>query len=277
MEVKSSKDDKWLSLGGSVNESTRIAGVERIFLTFGKLLTPVEFRSRPYEDCLSDVTVTHYPRYRIDMNLPSGETIFHKMDTTYDELRLSPNPVGQIVDYYKSQLAYGESLWWTGKATQDEPDESVEEAAFMKIRLFNSLTLKEKQEVLSMGFALFPDVLGNSNRKYERFALWLAATHGIVSTSTRDMFSAGGRETIHTVSTRYHDVPRALKNIEKHSSAIAATILKADESVLLETWKVKSLYPDRIGQWIELIASAYDYIHPDFDVETLLNAIFNRE
>lgn len=78
VEVKSSKDEKWITLGGSVNESTRIEDVERIFLMFGKLKEPIEFRSRPYEDCLSDVVVTHYPRYKIDMNLKNGETIFCK-------------------------------------------------------------------------------------------------------------------------------------------------------------------------------------------------------
>ena len=67
VEVKSSKDDKWVTVGGSVNESTRIGDVERIFLTFGKLANPVEFCTRPYEDCLSGIAVTHYPRYKIDM------------------------------------------------------------------------------------------------------------------------------------------------------------------------------------------------------------------
>jgi hypothetical protein len=46
VEVKSSKDDKWITLGGSVNESTRVEGIERIFLVFGKLLNPIEFRSK---------------------------------------------------------------------------------------------------------------------------------------------------------------------------------------------------------------------------------------
>ena len=98
VEVKRSKDEKWMTIGGSINESTRVDGVERIFVTFGKLVKPVEFRSRPYEDCLSDVAVTHYPRYRIDMNLQKGNSIFDKMKTTYDDLRLSTDPVAKVVD-----------------------------------------------------------------------------------------------------------------------------------------------------------------------------------
>jgi len=158
VEVKSSKDEKWITLGGSVNESTRVENVERIFLTYGKLTKPIEFRSRPYEDCLSDVVVTHYPRYKIDMNLECGETIFDKMKISYDNLRLLKDPVGKIVDYYRNQLAAGESLWWTGKITKDE---HFETSVPMKIRLWRTLSIDEKKKFKTIGLALFPDLLSN--------------------------------------------------------------------------------------------------------------------
>ena len=44
VEVKSSKNDQWTTLGGSVNESTRVPDVGKIFVTFGKLKSPVEFK-----------------------------------------------------------------------------------------------------------------------------------------------------------------------------------------------------------------------------------------
>lgn len=271
VEVKSSKDEKWITLGGSVNESTRVEDVERIFLTFGKLMNPVEFRSRPYEDCLSDVVVTHYPRYKIDMNLPSGDTIFDKMNTTYDDLRLSDDPVGYIVDYYKSQLGDGESLWWTGRATQDEHID----AAPMKIRLWRTLTAEEKRELMILGFAYFPDLLSNSSTKYERFSLWLAAKHGVVSTSTRDSFSAGGQGEIKTVDMRFNKVPRVLMNIYENSAAIAMNILNTDESVLRETWRVSKVSDDRIGQWIDCISNLCSL--QNYSVREILNAVFNRK
>ena len=61
VEVKSSQKD-FKTLGGSILESTRKEDIERIFLVFGKLKTPVEFKARAYEECLYDVAVTHYPR-----------------------------------------------------------------------------------------------------------------------------------------------------------------------------------------------------------------------
>ena len=110
VEVKSSKDESWTTLGGSINESTRVEDVERIFLTFGKLVAPVEFVSRPYEECLSEVVVTHYPRYKINMRIGDGESIFDKIGTSYESLRSSNNPVKPIIDYYKGQLREGQSI-----------------------------------------------------------------------------------------------------------------------------------------------------------------------
>ncbi|GHU43196.1 hypothetical protein FACS1894111_08400 [Clostridia bacterium] len=270
VEVKSSKDDRWITLGGSVNESTRIEGVERIFLTFGKLLNPVEFRSRPYEDCLSDVVVTHYPRYRIDMNLSKGKTIFDKMDTTYDALRQSTDPVVKIVDYYKSRLGEGESLWWTGSATQTEQPASVP----MKIRLWRTLSAEEKKELSNIGLALFPDLLSNSSTKYEGFSLWLVGTYGVISTSVRDSFSAGGQGTIRTDVGIFDKVPHVLLNIQKNSTQIALNILNADESVLEETWRTNKISSDRIGQWIEIVSMLCSL--QNHSIHTVLNAIFGR-
>ena len=51
----------------------------------------------------------------------------------------------------------------------------------------------EKQELVAQGFALFPEMFSNSRNKYERFTLWLVANHGVISSSMRDPFSAGGQ------------------------------------------------------------------------------------
>ncbi len=265
VEVKSSKDDKWTTLGGSVNESTRVEGVERIFLTFGKLQNPIEFRSRPYEDCLSDVVVTHYPRYKIDMNLNVGETIFDRMDTSYDDLRSQADPVGRIVDYYKSQLAEGESLWWTGKAEQAVP---------AKIRLLRTLSVSEKHQLMILGFAYFPDVLSNSHTKYERFSLWLVANYGVVSTSMRDLFSAGGQATIETPLERFEKTPRAMFNVFQNKDKITEAILTTDKSVLLENWRVSKISNDRIGQWSDCVINSYSFRNDS--LRYFLNSIFNR-
>ena len=69
VEVKSTKENHWTSTGSSIVESTRDKNVENIYMLFGKLGgKTAEFKCRPYEDCLSDIAVTHSPRYLINMN-----------------------------------------------------------------------------------------------------------------------------------------------------------------------------------------------------------------
>ena len=267
VEVKSSKDEKWITLGGSVNESTRVEDVERIFLTFGKLNDPIEFRSRPYEDCLSDVVVTHYPRYKIDMNLKKGETIFDKMNTTYDELRLLNDPVDEIVEYYRNQLKSGESLWWTGKVEKENQIQSSP----IKIRLWKTITQDEKLFYTVTGLALFPELTGNSSTKYEQYALWLVANHSIISTSTRDSFSAGGQGNI----GEFKNLPKIFIHISENTDLISKILAYTDESVLCETWNVKNIEKDRIGQWINLISKCG--VVENYDIIKVMNHIFNRK
>ena len=52
IEVKTTTQNHWKTTGNSVLESTRVDDVERIFMLFGKLGKPIEFRCRAYEECL---------------------------------------------------------------------------------------------------------------------------------------------------------------------------------------------------------------------------------
>ena len=87
IEVKTTTQNHWKTTGNSVLESTRVDNIERIFMLFAKLASPIEFRCRPYEEVLSEVVVTHSPRYLIDMNLEEGKTIFDKINMPYNTLR----------------------------------------------------------------------------------------------------------------------------------------------------------------------------------------------
>lgn len=82
VEVKSTKENKWVSIGSSIVESTRIEDVNHIYMLFGKLGGhPVEFKCKPYQNCLYDIAVTHSPRYLIDMETPQERTIFSKWES----------------------------------------------------------------------------------------------------------------------------------------------------------------------------------------------------
>lgn len=250
VEVKSSKDVNWTTLGGSINESTRIEDVERIFLTFGKLVNPIEFKSRPYEDCLSEVVVTHYPRYKIDMNLKSGETIFDKMDISYDDLRKMDNPVKEVISYYKRNLKSGERLWWIEDTSTNVT--SLEETTSPKVRLWKALTKEEKHKFVIMGYAFFPEIISSAQDKYDNFSLWLVSTHGIVSTSLRDSFSAGGQVYL-TINGVTRLVSRSVYHLFEYKKEIKHQLDKVSKELLCDVWNVSDVQSNRFEQWVELL------------------------
>lgn len=156
-------------------------GVERIYMLFGKMCEPVEFKCRLYEECLPEVVVTHSPRYAIDMNLLSGETIFDKMGISYDELRRQTTPIRTILSYYRSKLKPGEELWWLDS-------ESASSGTGMVIRLWNNLPPEERNVYMIKGFCFFPELLSSHKDKFNRFAV-LVSTVKVSCVLTYGMYS----------------------------------------------------------------------------------------
>ena len=173
-------------------------------MTFGKLGgNPIEFLSKPYEQCLYGIAVTHMPRYLIDMRLNQGETIFDKMGVPYDDLRKMDNPIAPVAKYYRSQLKEGESLWWTG----DSSDETVSAT----IKLWKNVSPEDKRKYTIFGCVNYPEVFGGN---YDRYALWLTS-QGIVDPHIRDQFSAGGQEEMllsNGKKVKFPGVYRRIKN-----------------------------------------------------------------
>jgi hypothetical protein len=269
VEVKSTKDNKWTVIGGSVAEGTIVQGVEHIFFLFGKLHKPVEFKTRRYEECLCDIAVTHSPRYKIDMNLPSGETIFDKMGVGYDDMRNLDNPIEPVVEYFRSTLKVGESLWWVN----GEDAEHGESPA--KIRMWKTLSKGEKEEIISKGFALFPELFGYSRNKYERFTLWLVANYGVVSSSMRDPFSAGGKADLELEGKKYEKVPQKYIQLFTYRNRVKEIILETDEIVLESMWISNDQdFSNRMNKWIELISGNAE--KETFDVKGLLDDMFGE-
>ena len=249
VEVKSTIKNHWTSTGSSILESTRDTNIKRIFMTFGKLGKPVEFRSRPYEECLSDIAVTHYPRYRIDMQLKKGETIFDKIGMSYDELRTLENPVEPISKYYKSKLKPGERLWWA--------TDSIEESVAPTVRLFSTLANEEKERIRVLLYAMFPEIFGNNGDKYNNPSLFLLTRYGIINPSFRDMFSAGGQVELPLRTGVLVKMPAAFGRIKRYKDLIQETLKETSAQTLSENWGVPLEERNRIGQWCDLCAAQY--------------------
>lgn len=247
IEVKTTTQNHWKTTGNSVLESTRVDDVERIFMLFAKLASPIEFRCRPYEEVLSEVVVTHSPRYLIDMNLEQGKTIFDKIKMPYDTLRKQENPIRPIVNYYKSKLKQGEELWWMDA-------ENNSKASNIVIRIWNNLSLKEKQELKNRAMVYFPELFGNSSDKFGRLAIWLVTRETVVCPNVRDLFTAGGKSDYVIGKKVYQKVPRIFLNLFDNVPRIVETIMQTTAFELSEYWEMKTTDKTKLFDWIYLVA-----------------------
>jgi hypothetical protein len=247
IELKTTTQNHWKTTGNSVLESTRVDDVERIYMLFAKMATPIEFRCRPYEEVLSEVVVTHSPRYLIDMNLKKGDTIFDKIKMPYDTLRKKENPIRPIVDYYKGKLKPGEELWWIDADNNSKPSNIV-------IRIWNNLSLKEKQELKNRAMIYFPELFGNGSDKFGRLAIWLVTREAVVCPNVRDLFTAGGKRDCFIENNSYKKVPRIFLNLFDNIPSIVETILNTSALELSEYWETKTNEKNKLFDWINLVA-----------------------
>lgn len=191
VEVKSTKTKNWTSTGSSIVENTRIEDVERIYILFGRLgNNPASFKCKLYQECLSEIAVTHSPRYLIDMELPEKEDILSKMGTEYDIFRKleEGEKIEQVRRYYlnKAKKEKKTSIPWWMKGT-----------APISLSFYAEQSEHLKNELKCRAFILFPDLLGNSTQVvFKKIALWLCNRYSLLNPSLRDMFSAGGRRDI---------------------------------------------------------------------------------
>lgn len=232
VEVKATNKDDWKSTGSSIVESTRVELVENIYMLFGKLggLVP-EFRCRPYQDVLYDVAVTHSPRYMINMDLKEHETIFDKMNTTYDKFRTSSDSIEQVRRYYKQKAKREhkqEMPWWLSSSGE-------ETTSHFNVRLWSSIEHVEKEELRVLALILFPELLTPFKNvdKYVNVSLWLCSYRQIVCPNIRDVFSAGGQ--IHYVDGKKLGIPlpKIFATIVKYAPAVKK-MLENPTSELLE-------------------------------------------
>lgn len=194
VEVKSTKENKWTSTGSSIVETTRDKFVESVYLLFGNLgVNPPTFKCKPYQECLSNIAVTHSPRYLIDMEIreKQGETIFEKLNTTYQDFCKNEERIEIVRDYYIQQARIEnkqEMPWWVGKRTI----EMSETGDTPLIHLMANCSPEEVKSLKAQMVILFPRVVLG---EYAEAALWLCTHRYILNLSFRDLFSAGGQWT----------------------------------------------------------------------------------
>lgn len=266
VEVKSTTQNHWITTGNSVLESTRVPNIKKVFLMFGKLADPIDFKVRPYEECLKEVLVTHYPRYQIDMNLKSGETIFDKVGKSYEEIRELSEPVAPMIQYYSSRLRKGESLWWAGNSSMQE------QGAPMTVRELSSISMMERNKIIAKSLVLFPEIFGRSNEKFQRVLMWLLRS-GIVSKNLRDNYTAGGQWN-YNGRIGILRVPRIVQRLYMVKEDFLRHLISVDEVELIEAWNLQQgKIVNRLSTWMSLVEkegidkNALMAIHDMFQIE----------
>ncbi len=261
VEVKTTTQNHWTTTGNSVLEGTRVDGIERIFMLFGKMVSPVEFKCRPYEQCLSEVVVTHSPRYLIDMDLSNGQTIFDKLSIPYDELRKYPNPVKPIIDYYRQFLKPGDQVWWMD---QDEP-----KSTSVIIQLWKNLSTKHRNELTAMAMVLFPEIFGKRQDKFSRVSVWLVNEKGVVCPNIRDEFTGGGQGSVVWGRKQFHRIPRIIVNMIDSLPEIKRTLEAIEKVAVKEFWGIP--VKDKYEAWVSLVWNNAKSLNLPFDIKQFLS------
>lgn len=244
VEVKMTIGDKWTSTGNSVRETTRIKDVKTIFIFFGKFKNGLETKFRRYEECLYDVGVTHSPRYKIDMELEMGDSIFDKMGIPYAVFIKEKDPITKVKDYYRGQLKEGEELWWLGSSAGSKLASPI-------IKSLKKLDEKEQERFMSEVFAYFPEVFGGSSLKFERAAVHLIVNYNAVSSNLRDTFTAGGRLKI-KLRGKTKEVTHICGEFFSRAAEVKKIIEETQKERLAYYWKKKSVQ-DPIRDWERLV------------------------
>lgn len=242
VEVKTTASNTWKSLGSSIVESTRIEDVSMIYMLFAKLGGDfAEFRCKPYQDCLDTISLTHQPRYQIDMELAEKkrESIFQKMKIDYDTFRIleEKEKILKVRKYFRSTAKEGcEMPWWIG-------DEESETSVPMTIRFLNDLPTEEKKRITVRMFVLFPELFSNQGKtKYKRAALWLCSRQALICSNIRDFFTAGGQ--VRDIGALHfdHAVPQILKRLYDSKGEVLALLAHPDEVLINdigELWPIE--------------------------------------
>ena len=147
----------------------------------------------------------------------------------------------------------GEELWWL--------DNDNLRASNLVIRMWSSLSQKEKRAYRIKGFVFFPELLSKRSDKFNRMAVWLATREGIVCPSLRDVFSAGGKVCIVKDGEKYPGVSKVIGRLYRELSTIKEFIQQVDDAELQEYWKCQFNIGEKWETWCQLAINNLETIN----------------
>lgn len=244
IEVKSSSasGNTWRINGNSVLGSTRVPGIIKNVIVFGKVRGENSiFRAKEYEKCISNVVVTHSPRYLIDLDIEDGESFFDRSNLNYSMISEAGQPIKLITDYF---LSIGQTAWWLAESTP------------AAIQMFGKIPKYQQKELIGYAFAHFPEIFSNSGTKFYRYMSWLATEKSIIDPALRDRFTAGGKKDVELEDVIYEKLPHIYFNLHTYRKAVLKEIKNADSEELEKDWGIVpgAGINKRVKQWIHIVA-----------------------
>ncbi|MFS9437881.1 hypothetical protein [Streptococcus sobrinus] len=249
VELKSSQKGNWSIPGNSIFESISENDYQDIFVMFAsrkkdpsskQFVFQYEIKYKKYWQATSSISVTHSPRFIINMETPkrgvftdeSEYNLFRKM-TDEEKAKFAQKILREKTDGVK---------WYTAP-----------EAESIKVTNFSELPASRKNELIVELFVLFPtDILRNRN-VYNRCTDYLIDKYYIYSKSLRDIFSAGGKiekygvmipQTLQTFIDYRCEIGSILKNANNEFQEVAYSYwgiqpkgeFIADYQLIVDNW-----------------------------------------
>lgn len=261
VEVKRLKSSSWKVDGNSAAASTSVEGLDEIYILAGKFSKSKEtdkftseYKMRPMGECITDIRVTHKPRYEIDVARPDGREFCEEtFRVKYDALRLMEEERREaIVGRYVAEVKYEQ---WV------KNDQNIQ------------------NDLLAEIFVLFPEVFmkhtPQMNYKFSRATGWLFGHH-ILPRNFRDLFSSKGRweykgfkipkiyETLDSVKMEFHN---KIENLPPEILEYAwKETLPCGNTLFGRKTNIPSDKDERIERWLQLVCK----IHSDKHVENVV-------
>lgn len=239
IEVKSRQKDKnssiWTTNGNSVIESITSQGYKEIYIFFGvcdNLTKSYEVRFDYYWKVISDIKVTHSPRFSINMNISTEDQVFKSHDE-YQKLRECTE--SDKVDFIRTYLQHNTvgNKWYTSNGLQEDIRVSP-----LPLKLLD----KNKRDlIISEVMIIYAhSLISSSKANYDEIAEYLIEEYFVFSSSLRDIFSAGGKHII-----KEQEFPKIIKKYQENLYKIEY-ILKLNNEDLVkrisQIWTKNSNY-----------------------------------
>ena len=117
-----------------------------------------------------------------------------------------------------------------------------------RFKVWSSLDANVRDLFVAQAFVYFPEVLGTSTQKYQRFSEWLASRHGILCTNVRDVFGAGGKKTVTVSGVTLCDAPKVITTLFNNAYQVRAILAAVSDRDLAAYFQVKPEQVRSVGR-----------------------------